>query len=143
MSFPRCKNCKSPVNPTRFRRCIGCGVELDETLPPDPRQRNQVLAQGTRDAGSAAKILSVIGALGIIGFFPSTDAKNGYLMVLSGVAAVTGIVVWIVQIGKGGKGRSGPGCLGALLIAFLCVAALFFGLGILLGFACIDNGGRF
>jgi hypothetical protein len=30
-----------------------------------------------------------------------------------------------------------------IAIMFLCGAALLFGLGILLGFTCIGNGGRF
>jgi len=143
VSFPRCKRCKSPVNPDRYRRCIGCGADLLDPLPPAPRARAGALQEGTKDAGQAAGILSVIGGLGIFGFFPSMFTGNGYLMILSSMAALSGIVVWIARIGRGGKDRTGPSILGVFAILFLCGVALLFGLGILLGFACIQGGGRF
>jgi len=143
VSFPRCRHCKSPVNPHLYRRCIGCGADILDTLPPAPRARAGALQEGTKDAGQAAGILSVIGGLGIFGFFPSMFLGNGYLMILSAMAAIAGIVVWIARIGSGGQDRTGPSCLGVFAMLFLCGVALLFGLGILLGFACIGNGGRF
>lgn len=140
MSLPRCRYCKSVVNPDRFPRCIGCGAEVTETLPPSKRTRPTVLHEGTKDAGSASLVLTLIGVLGIIGFFPAVGMENGYLMVLTGLGALAGLGSWIIKIAKAKHAGAGIALLRAVLILFLCGVALLFGLGVLLGFACITDG---
>ncbi len=141
MSFARCRRCKSPVNPERFPRCIGCGAEVNDTLPPSPRKRPNILQEGAKDAGRARGVFSVIGVLGIFGFFVSLG--NGYLMILTGTMAVTGIFVWMGRIAKGKWDTAGSSILRIIALLVLCGVALLFGLGIILGFACVSNGGRF
>jgi len=141
VSFPRCRHCKSPVNPDRFPRCIGCGAELSDVLPPSPRKRPNVLQEATKDSGNAFAVLTIIGGLGILGFLVSI--ASGYLMILTGVMALTGLGAWIHRLLHGSKDSTGPSCLRMLVALMLCGVALFFGLWILLGFACITGGGRF
>jgi len=140
VSLARCRHCKSPVNPDRFPRCIGCGAEINETLPPSKRNRPNVIYQGTKDAGNATKVFSVIGAISIFAFFLAIGSESGLMMILTGLGALAGIAVWVVKLAT----AKNPSALGILVrvivILFLCGAALFFGLGVILGFACVVDG---
>jgi hypothetical protein len=143
VSFPRCRHCRSPINPQRYRRCIACGADVDNPLPPRKKPHAQALEEGSKDGGSAFAIFNFLGVLGIVGFFATFFANrpNGYLMILTGVMAAAGNVVWMHRVARGGKDQPGPGCFRAIVVVFLCGAALLFGLGILLGFACVQGGG--
>lgn len=140
MSFERCRHCKSPVNPERFPRCIGCGAEIKETLPPSKRTKPNVLVQGSKDAGNATRIFSIIGVLGILGFFGAVGMESGFLMVLTGLGALAGIGAWIVRLARVQNPSAAQVLVRVVVILGLCGVALFFGLGILLGFACMMDG---
>lgn len=140
MSFERCRHCKSPVNPERFPRCIGCGAELKELLPALQRRKATILVEGSRDAGRTKLIFTLVGILGMIGFFAAVGMESGFLMVVTGLGALAGIGAWIVRLAQIQNPSAAQVLVRVVVILALCGVALFFGLGILLGFACMVDG---
>jgi len=141
MSLGRCPRCRSWVDPDKRRWCVGCGDEVPSTLPPSKNIRKTAFQEGSKDAAGAFTLLSIIGALGIMGFIASFFSGHGYMMIVTASSAVVGSVSWIIRTNRRGPGNQLElGCRIILTLFFLGLALLF-GLGILLGVTCVRGGG--
>jgi hypothetical protein len=135
VSLPRCPRCKSAVNPARFPRCIGCGADVRNLPEPAARARRTVLHEAATDSSRTSKIFLIIGALGLFGAF--SGLLNGYLIIACSFLGLLGAIAPMARV-SAGPSRAGPSCSGALATLALCGLALIFGLGILVGFVCLE-----
>lgn len=134
MSLPRCPRCRSAVNPARFPRCIGCGLDVSaRPASPAPR-RPGALEEGTRDSGRTTGVMALMGILGFLGLL--AGIQSPLLLILSSIAGLLGVLGVIGRIVFAGPGSTGGSCAHLTAILLLSGVALVFGLCLLLGIAC-------
>ena len=139
MTSRRCPKCRTFCDIDRDARCFACGEVLSTAAVNRPQVNESVLQETAKDRSASQLVLAVIGVLGLVAFSSSLRLGPWILVPLTIlVVSVAGGAL----IGRQSVGRSVLFALSTLGGMVLILAAIGFGLVVLVFIVCAAGGFR-